>query len=259
MKQKCLIIDDEPLAINVIKKYLTQFEGFELVGTCQNAIEAFNILSQKEIDLVFLDINMPQLNGIDFLKSLEKPPTVIVTTAYREYAVESYELDVIDYLVKPIAFPRFMKALHKVSRLLLDKTGMEEETEQGIKSEEKESARDTFTFFKVDKKMIKVYFKDILYIESLKDYVRIKTIYEDLITHYNLTGISSVLPEDDFMRIHRSYTIALDKVKAIEGNCVEIAGKLLPIGRNFTKAVKDRILNRSGVGENEINHPQSDT
>lgn len=237
MTLKCLIVDDEPLAINVIRKHLEQFEGFELVGACQNAVEAFSIMTENQIDLIFLDINMPKLNGIDFLKSLENAPAIIVTTAYREYAVESFELDVVDYLVKPIAFPRFMKALHKVNRQLNDERPVPLNTDAGAYDNQND-----FIFLKVDKKMIKVLFSEILFIESLKDYVRVKTIYEDLITHYNLSAITALLPERSFMRIHRSYTISINQVKAVEGNCVEIGGKLLPIGRNFVKEVKDRIL-----------------
>ena len=239
MKKRCIIVDDEPLAINIIKKHLSQFEGFEVVATCLNAVEAFNILSTNTVDLIFLDINMPQLNGIEFLKSIEKAPAVIITTAYREYAVESFELDVIDYLVKPIALPRFIKALHKVTRYL------EAQTQGSTNSNSANStdgADNAHIFIKVDKKMVKLYYDSILYIESLKDYVRIKTQCEDFITHYNLSAFTELLPPSEFIRIHRSYTIALSKIKALDGNSVEIANKSLPIGRNFIKTVKERIF-----------------
>ena len=236
-KIKCMIVDDEPLAINVIKKHLLHFDQLELVATCENAIEAFNTLSEQTIELIFLDINMPKLSGMELLKNLESTPMVIITTAYREYAVESFELDVLDYLVKPIAFPRFMKAIHKALRLHQNWT-----SEGTLIAEQGSTKAPDFIFLKVNKKMVKVFFEDILFIESLKDYVRVKTIYEDLITHYNLSGITELLPISQFLRIHRSYTIALNKVKAIDGNSIEIADKSLPIGRNYVKEVKGKIL-----------------
>ncbi|MCG8476715.1 MAG: LytTR family DNA-binding domain-containing protein [Cytophagales bacterium] len=237
MKITCLIIDDEPLAINIIKNYLARFEGFEIAGTCENAVEAFNTLSECHVDLLFLDINMPMLNGIEFLKGLDSPPLTIITTAYREYAVESFELNVIDYLIKPISFSRFVKAINKAKRLLKSDAAPEKEKN----SSEADSAQRSI-FIKVDKKMIRLAFDDILYIESLKDYVRIKTLHEDFITHENLGGMGKLLPSDQFLRIHRSFAINLEKVKSIEGNCVEVFGKMLPIGRNYQKQTKQLIL-----------------
>lgn len=242
MKCTCLIVDDEPLAINVIKKHLLQFRDFELAGSCECAVEAFNLLKEQEIQLLFLDINMPGLNGIDFIKSLEHPPAIVLTTAYREYAVEGYELDVLDYLVKPIGFARFMKTIDKAnSYLKLQKQALQAIPPSGSIPTEAED----FLFTKVDKKMVKVYFADILYIESLKDYIRIKTVYEDLITHHNLSGFTKLLPADRFMRIHRSYTVSLEKIKSLEGSYLHLEKKSLPIGRIFQKEVKDVILNRS--------------
>lgn len=234
MKINCLIIDDEPLAINVIKNFLVNFKNFEVVGTCKDAVEGFNFLSNQEVDVIFLDINMPTISGLDFLRSLQNPPAVVITTAYREYAVESFELDVIDYLVKPFSLQRFMKTINRIEQRCAEK-----ETNEKGSSDEGEKAH---VFFKIDKKMIKVYLDDILYIESLKDYVRIKTYDESLINHNNLVGIAEILPADDFVRIHRSYIIAINKVKAIDGNQVEIADKLLPIGRNYQKDIKNLLL-----------------
>lgn len=242
MKFNCLIVDDEPLAINVLKKHLAQFNDFELTASCESAVEAFNLLKNQEIHLLFLDINMPGLNGIDFIRSLEQPPAVVLTTAYREYAVEGFELDVLDYLVKPIAFPRFMKAIDKAGTYLKAKHQL-----QGGNALVGNAVpeADDFIFTKVDKKMVKVYFSDILYIESLKDYIRIKTVYEDLITHHNLSGFTSLLPPDRFIRIHRSYTVSVDKIKSLEGNHLHLDKKSLPIGRIFHKEVKNTILNKS--------------
>lgn len=238
MKIKCLIIDDEPLAIKIIKKHLESFEDFEVTHTFNNPIEAFNMLAQEPIDLVFLDINMPRLNGIEFIRNLSTSPYIIITTAYREYAVESFELDVLDYLVKPISLKRLMKALNKVSHQINLKTDFKNEDYNGIARHKKNN----HFFVKVNKKMVKIHFNDILYIESLKDYVSIKTINKDYITHYNLSAITKLVPKFDFMRIHRSFTIALNKVNAIEGNCVHIHNKMIPIGRNYVKEVKGKIL-----------------
>lgn len=231
MKIKCLIVDDEPLAINVIKRHLSGFEGFEVVACCEDAMEAYQVLkAHEDIQLMFLDINMPEVSGMDFIKSLDIKPLIVITTAYREYAVESFELDVFDYLVKPIALSRFIKTIEKVTEYL---RAVATEDEQVV----------DYMFVKVDKKIVKVFFTEILYIESLKDYVRIVTSTENLITHHNLRSITKTLPQDKFIRIHRSYTIALDKIRSIEGNDVEISGKKLPIGRNYQKNIKKRILN----------------
>lgn len=243
MNVKCLIVDDEPLAINVIKNYVQKINGFEVVEGFENPIDAFNMLGTQTIDLLFLDINMPVLNGMDLLKSLENPPMVIFTTAYREYAVESFELDVVDYLVKPIPFPRFMKAINKVSRLLKPAPTDEEKSTDATKTNG--STDQPFVFLKVEKRMVKVYLHEILFIESLKDYVKIKTLYEELIVHQSLTGLTEQLPSDQFIRIHRSYTIAIQHVKSIEGNMLEIRQKLLPIGRNYQQSVKETLLNSS--------------
>lgn len=239
MKAKCIIVDDEPLAISVIKNYLSHIEDFELVATFENPVEAFSLLTKQAIDVLFLDINMPMLNGLDLMKSLEKPPLVVFTTAYREYAVESYELEVVDYLVKPIPFPRFMKAVNKLSKIL-EEDAASDQTPPTSPTTSTEAAH---IFLKVDKKMVKVYLKDIQYIESLKDYIRVRTGFDELIVHQSLTGITEQLPSNQFIRIHRSFTIAVRHVKSIEGNMVEVGAKVLPIGRNYQQKAKEVILN----------------
>lgn len=236
MKIKCLIIDDEPLAINVIKSHLAHFSGFAVDGTFESAIEAYNYMKEHPVQLLFLDINLPGLSGIDFIKSLDHPPAVIVTTAYREYAVESFELDVLDYLVKPIAFPRFMKAIDKAGNYL------QQHEKAAVAAE-----ADDHVFVRADKKNIKVQYADILYIESLKDYIRIRTIYEDLITHQNLSQFTSQLPADKFLRIHRSFTVSLDKISSLRGATVYVGPTSLPIGRIYQKEVKQTILHKAGV------------
>lgn len=235
MKIKCLIIDDEPLAINVIKNYLDPIENYEVTNTFTNAIESLNFLKAETVDLIFLDINMPVLDGLSFIKSLEKPPLIIVTTAYEEFALETYELDVIDYLVKPIEFPRFMKALNKVNRRLENNKAITETSNDR-----------PYLFVKIDKKkMKKIYLDEILTVESLKDYLKINTTTGKYIIHSTLSDFTDLLPSRDFIRIHRSYTIAINKIDAVEGNSVEIEGLRYVIGRSYIDEVKQKILNSS--------------
>jgi len=214
-----MIVDDEPLAIDVIENYLQRLEAAHITK-CGNAVEAFQLLQKKTIDCIFLDIEMPLLSGLDLLKSIKEPPAIIITTAYRDYAVEGFELEVTDYLVKPISFPRFMKALEKIAK-----------TARPQKEDEQPAGNKDHLFLKVDKKFIKVLIADILFIESLKDYVRVHTRDSAYITYQSLTEITDKLPADNFARVHRSYTIALDKINGIDGNCVDIAGKLIPVSR----------------------------
>lgn len=233
---KCLIVEDEPLAIKVLEKYIEEVDDLECLGTCYNALEALPFLENHSIDLLFLDINMPKLTGIDLMKILKNPPLIVVTTAYREYAVESYDYDVIDYLVKPIEFPRFFRTIQRVFHRLKSAPATPSYLPETV-------SKAKHLFLKVDKKRIKVFLSDILYIESLKDYVIVHTINEDLIVHHNLLSFTELLPTEDFMRIHRSYTASINKIKAIDGNQVEIGGKYLPIGRNYQPEVKNKILN----------------
>lgn len=234
MKIKCIIIDDEPLAIKVIKNHLSEFENIELVATFNMAISALPDIESNEIDVIFLDINMPKMNGLDFLRTLTNRPHIVITTAYREYAVESFDLDVLDYLVKPIPFGRFIKAINKVySRINLEKDKL---TENSFKE-------DPYIFLKVDKKLMKIKLNDILYIESLKDYIKVNTVLGDYLVHKSMTSISEELPDENFIRIHRSFTIAINKITAIEGNSVEIANRRIPIGRNYLQTAKQKILN----------------
>ncbi|SNR30863.1 LytTR family DNA-binding domain-containing protein [Flavobacterium sp. ov086] len=236
MKINCLIIDDEPLAINVIKNYLEAVENFEVIDTFSNPIEGLNFLKNNKVDVIFLDINMPVLDGINFIKSLENPPILIITSAYSQFAIETYELDVLDYLVKPIEFPRLMKTLNKISKRLEIKNNIPHENIQ----------ESPFIFVKIDKKrMKKIFFNEILVIESLKDYLKINTLTGKYIIHSTLSDFTDLLPERNFLRIHRSYTIAIDKIDAVEGNSIEIEGLRYVIGRSYIDHVKQRILNSS--------------
>ena len=234
MKIKCVIIDDEPLAIKVVENHLKEFQNFEVLSTFNNPIEALPLIEKGELDVLFLDINMPKMNGLDFAKTLNSKTSVVITTAYREYAVESYDLNVLDYLVKPIPFNRFLKTINKITQQVYQQKGI---------LKEEDSNSDSFIFLKVDKKLVKIKFEDILYIESLKDYIKVFTTTDNYLVHKSLTSITEELPENNFIRIHRSFTIAIDKVKSVEGNLVEIATTKIPIGRKYVNHAKRIILN----------------
>ncbi len=234
MNIKCIIIDDEPLASKIIQNYLQEFQHFEVIATFNNPIKAMVALETLDIDVVFLDINMPKMNGLDFVRTITTKTNIIITTAYREYAVESFDLDVLDYLIKPIPFNRFLKTVNKVTQRV--------HLQKGI-TKNKDTNTDSYIFLKVDKKLIKIKFNDILYIESLKDYIQIHTVIGNYLVHKSLTSITEELPKKQFLRIHRSYTIAIDKVISIEGNLVEIKAKKIPIGRKYVNQAKKIILN----------------
>jgi|TARA_B110000196_G_scaffold101337_1_gene88088 DNA-binding LytR/AlgR family response regulator len=234
MKIKCVIIDDEPLAIKVVENHLKEFQNFEVIETFNNPIEALSLLEKGNVDALFLDINMPKMNGLDFAKTLNSKMNVVITSAYREYAVESFDLNVLDYLVKPIPFNRFLKTINKITQQVY--------LQKGIQKEE-DSSNESFIFLKVDKKLIKIKFEDILYVESLKDYIKVFTTSGNYLVHKSLTSMTEELPDSNFIRIHRSYTIAIDKVKSLEGNLVEIATTKIPIGRKYVNHAKRIILN----------------
>ncbi len=229
-KLNVIIVDDEPLAIDVMKTYVEKVPELHLVKSCNNAFEANEAINQNSIDLIFMDIQMPQLTGIDFLKSLTKPPMVIFTTAYSNYAIEGFELDAVDYLLKPISFERFLKAVNRA----IDEYGKSHPT----KKPELEPKEADFIFIKADKKLIKVKYDDILYIEGLKDYViiRIKDATR-VITLQTMKSLESKLPADKFKRIHRSYIVGISKIEALVGNMVEVQEKgqvkHLPVGKNY--------------------------
>ncbi len=227
MNIRCLIIDDEPLAQRVIERYAENVPFLEIIQKCNNAVEAIDVLHNREVDLLFLDINMPRLSGIDFLKTLKHPPLVIVTTAYAEFAIQGYELDVVDYLMKPFAFDRFYKAIQKAEELM--RGGEHRHSES--KSVEKQE--DTFIFIKSSKKTYKVNLAEILYIEALGDYVKIYTTDKMIVSYQSLKNIETLLQPNSFPRIHKSFIIALSRIDMIEGNHVKIKDRLIPIGTNF--------------------------
>jgi len=232
MTVNCLIIDDEPLAINVIKNHIKEIDNLNVINTFNSAIDALSFMKSNTVDLLFLDINMPLLDGLDFIKSLDKKPMIIITTAYSEYAIKTYELEVLDYLMKPISFPRFLKAVNRAFKELNSNLT----SNIGI-------AKRAHIFIKVDKKkMQKIYLDEILIIESLRDYLKIKTIANKYIIHSTLSSFTEKLPSNNFIRIHRSFTIAIDKIEAVQGNSVEIDGVKYVIGRSYIEHVKNKIL-----------------
>jgi DNA-binding LytR/AlgR family response regulator len=238
---QAIIVDDEPLAHVVLETYIEKIPQINLVKKCENAFEAGEILRQQKIDLIFLDIQMPQLSGIDFLKTLQNPPCIIFTTAYPDYAVEGFELNAVDYLLKPISLERFIKAVNKV----LDKLSPPSSENQ----EPTESYEDYF-FVKADKKLVKINFDEIIYIEGLKDYVIIRQESGRVITLQTMKSLEEKLPQSLFKRIHRSFIVNIDKIKAIDGNVVEVIEggktKQLAIGKNY----KDELLDM--INENKL-------
>lgn len=232
MKIKCVLVDDEPLAIKVLQNYFTNFPDFEITGTFSNALQALEFINNNSVDAVFLDVNMPMMNGFELIRLIEYKTKIIITTAYREFAAESYELDVLDYLIKPIPLPRFIKCINRIS------------TEINLKNNIKTEIHrvEPHLFIKVEKKMVKITIDEILFVEGMKEYIKVVTTDKSYITHKSLTSLSEELPEDRFIRIHKSYIIAIDKIKSIEGNRIQMLSYTLPIGRNYSKEVKNKIL-----------------
>jgi DNA-binding LytR/AlgR family response regulator len=227
-KYKCLIVDDEELARELIETYLNQLPDFEITAICASAIEASSILKKKSVDLLFLDIEMPVLKGTDFLKNLVHKPKVIFTTAHREYAIESYELNVVDYLLKPIVFNRFFKAIEKFldTQILIETTNKTTEL--------------THIFVQSNKKNIKVNYDDILYIESIKDYIKIHTTDSTLVIKHGISAFEDKL-DNRFLRVHRSYIVNSQKVTAYTKQDIEINAIEIPIGDLYKKSVLEKL------------------
>lgn len=217
-KYSCIIVEDEPLATEVLQDYINQVPFLELKESLTDALFATDYLNNHSIDLIFLDIHLPKLKGLDFIASLSHPPQIILTTAYHEYAIKSFELNVLDYLLKPIEFNRFLKAVNKLKSPELAQRQVPERQSM---------------FFNVNKKNVKIYLDEILYIESLKEYVRIVTHGKSIVTKFQLGQIENLLSHQDFIRIHRSFIVSKQKIDAYTATDVEINGKLIPIGRGF--------------------------
>jgi len=230
----CLAVDDEPPALEVLKKYIASVHSLELAGICVDAVDALNILQKQPVDLLFLDIQMPQILGTDFIRTLRNPPRVIFTTAFRKYAVEGFELDAVDYLLKPISFDRFLKAVNKVMQ-----TSLKDATE--IDNSSNKIGEAGHINFRSDRKMIKVALNDILYIESIKDYIKVITATGTVITKQSISSVEEMLPKEKFVRIHRSYIVSVSKIESYNHELVWIAKQELPISRMYRLEVT-RIL-----------------
>ena len=232
---RCMIIEDEPLARNVLKKYIEDLPSLELVAVCSNALEAQGIVQSQNIQLLFLDINLPKLSGINFLKTLPHPPMVIFTTAYPEFAVEGFELDAADYLLKPFSFERFLKAVNKALR----KTGPLSNAATG------ERNTSDFIFLKADKKVYKIDLEEILYAEATGDYVKIVTQDTQYIAHITLKKLLEDLPASGFVRVHKSYIISAGKIKFFEGNYVKVGNTDIPIGAAYREDIFARLKEKN--------------
>ncbi len=236
MKIKCLLVDDEPPANDLIASYIDRMDDLEIVGKCNNAIEAFNYLQKTKVDILFLDIQMPKMTGLDLIRSLQERPRIVITTAYREFAADGFDLDVLDYLVKPVSFDRFLKAIAKYNQQnILRQVEVAEKTPDAFEK--------AYMYFKVNKDVKKVFLKDIIYIESVKDYVKIVTTGRALITYQRLSYMEEKLPENKFLRIHKSYIIASDKITSYNNDMVQIDQYSLPLGRSYKQSFLKFIAN----------------
>ena len=232
MKTKCLIVDDEPLARDLMRSHIEKLENFEIVAECGDAMKAMNALRSNPVDLMFMDIQMPQITGIDFLKTLKNPPKVIITTAYRQYAIDGFELDVVDFLLKPITFERFLKSINKFYQESTDESFKQAPVINNFTVND-----EPFIYVKENKKVLKVHLNEILYLEGLSEYVQIFTKNKKIVTKNSMTNMETKLPDKDFMRIHKSYIVSVSKIQAFTSTTVEIPGKQLPIGRSYKNLV----------------------
>lgn len=234
MKLRCLLIDDEPPALKVLASYISNIDGLEIVAQCKNAIEALDVLRQKTVDVIFLDIKMPKMLGTDFLKNLSHPPKVIFVTAYRDYAVDGYELDAVDYLVKPVSFERFFKAITKLNRLVGEVTPVPAATAK--------DNSEGFVYLKVGRDMKKVFLNDIIYVEGWKDYVKVFLANNKvLLVRQSISATENLLSDHMFLRVHRSFMVSLDKITGYNGVSIHLDTKEIPIGRLYKQIVFEKL------------------
>ena len=236
MFYNCIIVEDEPLAAEILQDYIRQVPFLQLKGVCADAIFAIELLKKEKIDLVFLDIHLPRLRGLDFIKTLKKPPHIIITSAYDQYALQGYEYNVLDYLLKPVEFSRFLMAVNKISP---------DGGSAATLVNNQENTGHEFLFMNVGKKKVRIRLSEILYIESLKEYIRITTKTKSLIAKFQLGQMSELLSANNFLRIHRSYIVAIDKIDAFTATDVEINNKLIPIGRGYREVTQATLSKHS--------------
>jgi DNA-binding LytR/AlgR family response regulator len=222
------VVDDEPPARDILKKYISGVDLLQLAGECSNAVETLSFLQNNAVDLLFLDIKMPHILGTSFLRTLKKPPNVIFTTAYRKYAVEGFDLNAVDFLLKPIAFERFLQAVNKVMHMDIPDAGNVHKLNDNAAEQSH-----PFLYFRADRKMIKVFLDDILLIESLKDYIKVITTCKVIITKQSISSLEEMLPRDSFIRVHRSYIVAINKIESYNSDAIEIGKIEIPIGRLY--------------------------
>lgn len=232
-KVKCLIVDDEPMARKILEDFLSNIDSLETVGTCKNSIQAFNCIASNKIDLVFLDVNMPGISGLSFAKSINKEIKIIFTTAHREYAVDGFDLQAVDYLLKPISFERLQKAVFKYLGIV--KGGVEQKLTDQI------NEKSEFFFVKSDRKMIKINFAEICFVESLSDYIKIVLPDKTVITRETISSVEARLPYQMFMRCHRSFVVSIDKIESFTSEFVEVSKLAIPISRSYRKDVLSRL------------------
>jgi DNA-binding LytR/AlgR family response regulator len=225
----CIIVEDEPLAAEILQDYVKQVPFLNMKGICSDALFAIELLKKEKIDLIFLDIHLPKLKGLDFLKTLTNPPKIIITTAYHEYALKGYEYNVLDYLLKPVEFSRFLLAINKFTA--------KPEQDTIVVTEINKPERE-YIFFNVSKKKVKIFLDEILYVESLKEYIRVVTKSKSVLTKFQLGQIEDVLSKNNFLRVHRSFLVAKDKIDAYTATDIEINGKLIPVGRSYKEIVQ---------------------
>lgn len=240
MSLSCIVVDDEPLAREVLEKYISDCPMLDLKASCSNAFVAIEILEKGDIQLVFLDINMPKLSGISMIRTLENPPEIIFTTAYPEYAVEGFELDAVDYLVKPFSFERFMKSVNKACKQYEMKLNKSAEASQG---------ESEYLVVKADGKIYRLQLTEIVLLEALGDYVKIHTVTGIITTHDTLKNLEKSLPDEGFLRVHRSYIIALDKIRFVEGNRLRLGEHDIPLGHSYRDRLLQYLQKKSTNGE----------
>jgi len=232
-KVSCIIVDDESVARGILESYIEKIENVNLLKSCKNVVEAFEVINHSQVDLVFLDINMPEISGLTLAKTINKKTKVIFTTAYREYAIDGFDLQAVDYLLKPISFERFLKAVHNFFDISSQKT-----IHSGAVSERNDNH---FIFVRSERKMVKVDFDHILYIESLSDYIKIHTGNKVIVTRETITNIEAKLPQLKFLRIHRSYIVALKSIESYTNEFIEIKNKALPISRTYKESILKKL------------------
>lgn len=233
-----MAVDDEPPALQLLTSYIEQIHSLQLIFHSSNALEAFHFIQHNEVDLLFIDIQMPSLNGLEFIKALFHRPAIIMTTAYREHAAEGFDLDVLDYLVKPFRFERFLKAVSKYTQTVTAPVGMD--YTQRIQPQE-----EMYMYFNVNKELIKIFLRDILYIESIKDYIKIVLAQKTIITYQRISYMEEKLPEDVFVRTHRSFIVNIQKITSVKSDRLKLGDEMVPIGRFYKKQLVEKLADYS--------------